>query len=174
MKKLQLIWGIVFLFILGLIFSCEPLRSYPETPEISFKSISFEKTSDDLGNEVTRVELTFHLIDGDGDVGLASDDTIAFPDPNLYVFLLQKTGDDFNSTNPLFNWEYRTPYYESQGQDKSLVADFNISMDFTKGSLPANDTIKFSYYIFDRKLHKSNVDETPEIPSDTIGTITRK
>jgi hypothetical protein len=175
MKKVITIGIMCLPFVLTLFWACKPLEVYPTTPEISFKSLAISEGYDTvIGDSVslkTYVVLTFHLIDGDGDVGLLRDDTINFPDPNLYVSILEKTDTGFVDINSEYPWTFRTPYVETVGQDKSLVADFEVTFNFIKGTLPDGSIIKMRYYIFDRQLNKSNEDETPEFPSDTTGTI---
>jgi hypothetical protein len=172
MKKIINISIICFIVFI-VVWSCQPLRVYPITPEISFKSIVLSKDTDDLGNEVVKGVLTFKVIDGDGDIGLP--DSGSYPgfkdlgDKNLFIKLFKKNDTGFIEDTTKF--PYKTPYLEPQGQDKSLVADFEITMKFTKGALPLDTIIKFSCFLYDRQLHMSNTVETPEFPSDTVGTI---
>ncbi len=170
MKKILSIGFVSIPFILIMFWSCEPLVTYPLTPEVSFKSISMSKATDDLGNIVTRSILTIHVIDGDGDIGLNEDTSInVLENSNLFIRMLKKTQDGFIEG---ILYPYRTPYLAHEGQDKSLVADFEITNDFTIGALPLDTIIKFSFYIYDRQRHMSNIGETPEFPSDTLAIIT--
>ena len=61
-------------------------------------------------------------------------------------------------------------YLAPEGQNKTLIADLEVNFDITE----QYDTIKYSFYIYDRALHKSNVAESPEIPFDTLGIIYSK
>jgi hypothetical protein len=147
---------------------------YPIEPEISFKTLVLSRDTNGLGDSITKAVLTFKLIDGDGDVGLLDSPIYAgFKDlgnKNLFMTMLKKTSDGFIEDE--VKYPFKTPYLEPEGQDKSLVADIEVTnTSFVKGTLPKDTTIKFSFYIYDRQLHMSNVAETPEFPSDTIGTI---
>jgi hypothetical protein len=174
MKKLI---GILALGMLVLFFNwtCKPLVVYPIEPQISFKTLILSSDTDILGNKVVKAVFTFKVIDGDGDVGLP--DSGSYPgfndlgNKNLFMKMFWK--DETGFVEDTIQMPYKTPYIEPEGQDKSLVADFEITRDFQKGDLPIADTIvKFSCYLYDRQLHMSNIAETPEFPSDTIGTIT--
>jgi hypothetical protein len=165
---------IVFgLIVLSLCWTCKPLIVYPIEPQIDFKSLVLSIDTDDLGNDIVKAVFTFKVIDGDGDVGLP--DSGSYPgfsdlgNMNLFINMYKKKGSDF--IEDTIQMPYKTPYLEPEGQDKSLVADFEITKEFTKGSLPTDTIIKFKCYLFDRQLNKSNIAETPEFPSDTLGTI---
>lgn len=156
--------------------ACEAPKVFPDTPEVSFKSVSLENAVDSLQNQVKRVKLTIHVADGDGDIGIIDDYGNIYPtfinmdSVDLYIDLLQKVDGVFEKVNLFFPYNYATPYLEPQGQNKTLIVDLEVSFDITE----QYDTIKYSFYIYDRALHKSNVAESPEIPFDTLGTIYSK
>ncbi len=166
------------LFLIGLvffgIFSCTKARVYPIEPEISFKEMSMYDGYDTLGNAVKRIVLTMSVVDGDGNIGLPED--ISWPgfdtldNKNLYVNLYNKVDGVFEKVELLAPFHYRTFFLEPEGQDKSLTADFEVTMDYT--NFQDYDTIKYDFYIYDRDLHKSNVGVSPEVPADTTGIIT--
>lgn len=154
-------------------YACEVPRSYPETPEIKFKSISITDTKDTLNNQVKRIKLTLSVIDGDGDVGifLGGVDNIypGFEDlgnANLFITQYEKIDGEFVELDSLYN--FATAYLEPEGQDKTLKADFEVTLDY-QIVLFDFDTIKYSFYIYDRAKHQSNIGESPEIRYDTTG-----
>ncbi|NJO88748.1 MAG: hypothetical protein HC831_07120 [Chloroflexia bacterium] len=64
--------SILVTLVLGTLFlyTCEVPRSFPDTPEIEFKSLLIENGEDILGNKVKLVVLTVNVKDGDGDIGI--------------------------------------------------------------------------------------------------------
>jgi len=168
-KTLLLFVGI----IAGFIFSCVPPKVYPIEPEISFKEMILIDGHDTLGNLVKRVILTMSVVDGDGDIGLPED--ITFPgfdtlgNKNLFIELYNKVDGVFEKVELAAPLYYRTAFLKPEGQDKSLTADFEITMD--NYQFDDYDTIKYDFHIYDRQLHKSNTGETPAVPADTSGVI---
>jgi len=175
MKRLKYILLILSVFTF-FYMACEAPKTYPDTPEVSFKSVSLENAIDSLQNEVKRVKLTIKVVDGDGDIGIIDDYGNIYPtfidrdSVDLYIDLLQKVDGVFEKVNLFFPYNYATPYLAPEGQNKTLIADLEVNFDITE----QYDTIKYSFYIYDRALHKSNVAESPEIPFDTLGIIYSK
>ncbi len=166
-----------FTFFIFLIFwflcSCEKPKMYSNVPEIAFKSVSLADGTDTLGNEIKKVQLTISLVDGDGDIGLPEGGYPGFEilnNKNLFITLYQKIDGVFTEVNLLAPHYYRTPYQQPEGQDKTLKADYEVTMEYSKMFF-TYDTIKYSFFIYDRQKHKSNIAETPEIPADTLGII---
>jgi hypothetical protein len=157
-----------------LIWSCQPLIKYPITPELNFKSLELKPGTDALGNPITKGLLTITVVDGDGDIGLPTNGFPGFEkydNKNLFIKMMKKTKEGFVEDNPLLPLNYRTPYLQPEGQDKSLIADLEVTLEFTRGSLPKDTVIKFDFFIIDRQFHLSNTAETPEFKSDTLGLI---
>ena len=148
--------------------SCKKIESLPEIPSISFNSFILKDTTitDLLGNEGKIGELTFDFEDGDGDIGLTQPDSLSVDSTNFNLFftLFGKIDGEFievseNDLEPPLN--YRIPYIEKEGQNKTLIGE--IQVDFRYYHTFEYDTIKYSFFIVDRALHKSNVETTPEI-----------
>jgi len=145
--------------------SCKKIESLPEIPSISFKSFILIDTIDALGNEGKIGELTFDFEDGDGDIGLTQPDSLSADSTNFNLFftLFGKIDGEFIevSENDLETpLNYRIPYIEKEGQNKALKGEIQIDFIYL---LFEHDTIKYSFFIVDRALHKSNVETTPEI-----------
>jgi len=145
--------------------SCKKIESLPEIPSISFKSFILIDTIDALGNEGKIGELTFDFEDGDGDIGLTQPDSLSADSANFNLFftLFGKIDGEFIevSENDLETpLNYRIPYIEKEGQNKALKGEIQIDFIYL---LFEHDTIKYSFFIVDRALHKSNVETTPEI-----------
>jgi hypothetical protein len=145
--------------------SCQKIESLPEIPSISFKSFILIDTTDVLGNEGKIGELTFDFEDGDGDIGLTQPDSLSVDSSNFNLFftLFSKTDGEFIEVSeddletPL---NYRIPYIKKEGQNKALKGEIQIDFIYL---LFEYDTIKYSFFIVDRALHKSNIETTPEI-----------
>ena len=169
MKYLLVIITVIF----TLTYSCVPPKVYPVEPEIKFKEMSMYEGIDPLGNDVKQVILTMSVIDGDGNIGLPEDfywpgfDTL--DNKNMFVDLYNKVEGVFEKVDLTAPFHYRTAFLKSEGQDKSLTADFELTMNFT--NFDDYDTIRFDFYIYDRDLNKSNIGSTPVVPADTIGLI---
>jgi hypothetical protein len=144
--------------------SCKKIESLPEIPSISFKSFILIDTIDPLGNKVKKGELIFDFEDGDGDIGLKPTDSLSVDSTNLFLTMYSKTdgtftevsGEDLKTT-----LNYRIPYIEREGQNKALIGEIQVDFDYLLTF--EYDTIKYSFFIVDRALHKSNVETTPEI-----------
>ena len=159
------------LVFIAVVVSCETPKPVSDIPEIKFKSLSIANDTDLLGNDIKRVKLTFSLIDGDGDIGLPETGYPGFDtlnNKNLFVTISQKKDGQYIKL-PWMN-DYTTPYQEPEGQDKTLKADYEITME-PQVQFFTFDTLMFEFYIFDRKLHRSNTGSTPDFKSDTIGLI---
>ena len=155
---------LITLLLSGL--SCKKIESLPEIPSISFNSFILKDTTDVLGNEGKIGELIFDFEDGDGDIGLTQPDNLSVDSTNFNLFftLFGKIDGEFIevSENDLETpLNYRIPYIEKEGQNKALKGE--IQVDFRYYHTFEYDTIKYSFFIVDRALHKSNVETTPEI-----------
>ena len=160
-------------YVIAIVFACVPPRVYPLEPEISFKEMNMYNGRDTLGNAVKRVVLTMCVVDGDGNIGLPEDVVLpgfdTLDNKNLFIELYNKVDGVFEKielASPLY---YRTKFFAIEGQDKTLTADFEVTMDNYK--FDDYDTIKYDFFIYDRDVNKSNIGETPVVPADTTGVI---
>ena len=162
MKRIIQILLIIPLFI----FSCIKPEKYPDTPSIKYESFELKDTIDDLDNHIKIGTLTFSFIDGNGDIGLRDEDTIAPYDTlsiyyyNLYIKMFKKQNGAYIPVDLLIPLNYRIPYYVATGQNKTLKG--KIKIDITYNPIPY-DTIKYQFYMYDRALNKSNTESTPDI-----------
>jgi len=148
-------------FLLFLTF-CKKPEKYSEIPEINFINIKFKDTIDLLGNPIKYGNLMFYLIDGDGDFGLADEDT--FPPfnlnsqyyNNLFIDLFKKT-DTQIVLLPL-NFRYRIKNFVDYNYNRILKCTIKVSLPFYYPLL--TDCCEFKFYVFDRNLNKSNIAST--------------
>lgn len=138
-----------------LFFSCHEDENYPIIPEIEF--IDIQKSADTNG--ATIYNLQFSFTDGDGDIGLFEEDTIAPFEYNLIV-------NYYNAANgekiPMDSIHYRIPpIWETEG--KPIKGEIQIALNTLKFITPYYDAVRIKAYIFDRQMHQSNIIETPAV-----------
>ncbi|MCD6347916.1 MAG: hypothetical protein J7L96_10895 [Bacteroidales bacterium] len=157
----------ILIVILLTSFSCQKIVVYPDEPSVSFKDLIIKDSTDILGNPVKYVKLTFNLIDGNGDVGLDEADTIGpFHRDSAYYYNLiirehEKIGDEYVEVGDVeFPRNYRLPDLSPKGQNKTLIADVSVEIEYRYSDLNPLPFTEFKYffYIVDRALNKSNTD----------------
>lgn len=145
--------------------ACMKESSYPDTPVIAFQSFSLIYGNDQLGNKIWTGTLKFSFTDGDGDFGLPDPDSTTLPEYRYNLFLtkyIKQNGvfvavPDSNLATPL---NYTVPYVEPAGNSKAQKGTVTIQIQYYAAP---PDTIKYSFYITDLALNKSNVSESNEI-----------
>jgi len=167
----------ILIFISVILFACPKPQKYPEIPEIKFRQIVLSNSTDALGNDIKLMKLIFGITDGDGNIGLKDTDiTGAFhPDSlynnNLFTTLYEVINGDTVETDSSVQRNFRVPYVEPQGQNKTLIAEIIIDIEFSynqSGNLPY-DSVFYKFYIVDREFNESNLEYTPLIKLDTVG-----
>jgi hypothetical protein len=167
------------LLLLGIfgIDACNKFEKFPDEPVISYNR--FILLTNPTNGITERGVLQFSYTDGDGDLGLSDEDT----DPpfnfggdyyyNLIIRYFEKQNGVFVEV-PLLSWNPDSLFYDTltfngrfpeltpQSGNLSIKGVFQDTL-FIYNPLSDFDTIKFSAYIYDRALHKSNVIETGEI-----------
>jgi hypothetical protein len=159
MKVILRIFSFVFILMATLV-SCEEIRSYPETPEIAYKSFNLYRTTDVLGNNIILGKLEFDFTDGDGNLGIEqpedseSDDSLKY---NLFLSLYSRESGVFEKKEDIGSLSFRIPYIERQGQNKTLKGSITIDLEYKKIDY---DTLFYTFYILDRDFNRSNTDTT--------------
>ncbi len=147
----------ILFFCLFVFYSCDDNSQYSDVPSVKFKEF---RQKDNV--------LIFSLIDGDGDVGLSKNDTIEPYDKdseyhyNLYVNFYEKKNKKYSlMENGVF--KYRLPNQLNRtGYDKLLESDIELDLSSAVyGGFP--DTVKLTFFVYDRALNKSNIAETKEL-----------
>ncbi len=161
--KIKLLNIVLILLISTAFIYCKKPKKYSDIPAITYKNIILKDTIDALDNPVLRATLIFDFVDGDGDIGLMESDTIAPFDSiyfyNLYITEYYAVNDSFVESDPVVPYHYRIPYVAATGQNKTLKGTIKINIDY---NYPINhDTVYYTFYIYDRAFHKSNVEKTP-------------
>jgi hypothetical protein len=161
------------LLILSSIFSCKKKETFEDTPFIQY--VNFEQLLNSSGKDSLGI-LQFTFRDGDGDLGLAPEDT--FPPfektgQHYYNFIIsyfeKQNGEwvkvtaapPFPGGDTVSN-SSRIPFLTPDGQIKTLEGDLFMEL-FTNNPFSPYDTIKYEFSIEDRALNRSNTESTPEI-----------
>ena len=161
MKKILYLGIILIVFL----YACRKPERFPDIPEIKF--ISFEKINKDEGT------LRFYFQDGNGDIGLNSRDIFP-PFDSLSVYYYNFFCDCYEKRNgifekidsivnlkgeiELFNANARIPRLTSLPEE-SIHGEIFITQSYWD-THSEYDTIKLKFYIVDRKLNHSNIEET--------------
>ena len=149
------------------LWSCERIQTYSEIPEIRFKKLVFVVDSMDiLGNLANYAVLTVSFVDGDGDIGVRSKDSISkihwtwykqAPDETYEPYQFPKTGTIADS----IIIPYSSVMNKDEAQNKTLKGTIRVA--FTAPRNPQNvDIMHIKFHIFDRARNKSNVVQTPD------------
>ncbi|UBM62476.1 hypothetical protein LA303_00505 [Candidatus Sulfidibacterium hydrothermale] len=157
--------------------SCQNKEDYPIIPQIHFSRFLLEV--DTAAHVARRGVLEFTFEDGDGDIGLPANYLQPPFDPgskyyyNLIIKYFEKQNGKFVEV-PLLSWNpdsgrydtitfnARIPWLTPDLGDKSISGTIQDTL-FLDNPLSDYDTIMFTFFIYDRALHKSNVDSTPPI-----------
>jgi hypothetical protein len=150
--------------------SCKKPESFPIEPVIS--ELSFIKV------DSSYYGLTFRFTDGDGDLGLNAEDTMAqFACDagefgicaNKYyfnLFIQQYIKENGTWAKIGFPFDSRFRRIATSGKNKAIngILDYDLTDVFPFNfTLNPGDTIKYVVQIVDRELHESNELETQEI-----------
>jgi len=165
MKKIIYLGIILFVFL----FACRRPEQFPIIPEI--KLISFEKYQ--VTDTTIGAILIFYFQDGDGDIGLNNtDNRPPFDTASIYYYnffcdYYEKRNGIFEIIDFVetpsgimpFNFNARIPRL-SYLPEESISGEIAIKMPFYFfDPTSPYDTSKIKFYIVDRKLHHSNIEE---------------
>lgn len=163
----NLLFGIFFLTGIGIV-GCQKPEVWSDIPEINYKDCEVKDSLDALSNSIKLCRLTIQVKDGDGDIGLDPADTTGIRSTDslhhndLFLTLFSKKNGIWSKVNLALAQNFRIPYVDQQGQNKSLKADIVVKLEYPVVVFKY-DTIAYDVFIFDRALHKSNIIRTPEI-----------
>ena len=159
------VFGLVAAFAAAIVLSsCIKKVVYPDIPAIAFQNFV---AVFDTGKVAVRGYLTISFTDGDGDIGLRPEETQPpFDTGSIYYYnyiidYYEKQNGKFVKLDFSIPFNARIPYLTPLNSNKAIKG---IIVDtLMLNPQPAHDTIKFKFYIYDRALHKSNIDSTPPI-----------
>ena len=151
---------VLFIVLLTLFFACKEREEFSEIPYLEFTKYELKDSVDALGNITKLCELHIYFTDGDGDIGLFNDDTIAPYDYNLFVNYFEMHNDSLQQINVNPPYHIRMPNLTPTGQNKSLKVDVKYDVNVTYRN---SDSIKFELKLFDRALNESDWVSSPLI-----------
>ncbi|HSH67009.1 MAG TPA: hypothetical protein VLB84_14755 [Bacteroidia bacterium] len=163
----QIICILLFIAVIGGI-GCIKEKQFPFQPIIEFREFVNYVGS---GNTVDSADCVIHFTDGDGDVGLAKEDTVSPPNLRLkYLYKNMADGkfyplDAIDSTaamDTLF-FDYRIPNITPDGQYKALDGIIKAKFRTSPVFYPGHKVVKFEIVLSDRAGNKSNMVTTNEI-----------
>lgn len=175
--------AIIVMLIAGLasLASCEIIKgpNFNNTPSISFNRFNVYRNyiESKLGNRVDSVVIVIKFQDGDGDLGLTSDERDNNPEfkqfladgtPNKYwynyfVRAFRRTDGEFVEffPNPSFSGAF--PPLKPDGKPGPIEGDLEYGLSFPLFNSPANDTLRFEIQIVDKKKNESNIIRTDPV-----------
>ncbi len=136
-----------------MLFACKKSEQFSYIPYLEFRKYQLKDSVDALGNMAKICELHLYFTDGDGDIGLFDEDTIAPFDYNLFVNYFEMQNDSLQQINVSPPFHIRIPNLTPSGQNKSLKVNVKYDVDITYRN---SDTIKFELKLFDRALNESD------------------
>ncbi len=162
----------------GGLMACSPDNEpeFSPIPELTFKEYIFNREENN-GILEDSYTLIFEYIDGDGDIGMPDTmEWLSRKDSLKHVLFIDFFEKDANG---LFKRKacalgadttakkYRLPNITPPGNNKAIKGEMEIKVLPCPIPLDTTKTIKYSFYLYDRALNKSNVIETPEIIYET-------
>ncbi len=177
MKK-YIIFVLSFVTIIN--SGCRKTENFPIEPVITYESSVVNR---DVSGKDSTITLVFSFTDGDGDIGLKQNETAAPFTGEFYYNLVMTYQEKVNGVfipkllpiqkdsitpsgdtiqiviyEPL-RFRYRMPFIESSGRIKAIKGTVSTEIN-TLGFSPSS---RFEFFIYDRALHKSNVEFSSEI-----------
>lgn len=141
---------------------------FPETPVLTFKDMEQFQ----LNGKDSAVVISIDYTDGDGDIGLEPQDT--FPPfvwkseyfYNLHVYPFEVVDGVSKpliipSSTDTINFNDRIKTLTPTGKNKAIFGTLKVILKAQPYFSLSPDSMFYRIYIYDRKLHKSNVIETP-------------
>ncbi|NDK56002.1 hypothetical protein [Pontibacter fetidus] len=161
--------------------SCRKEPNYPDEPQISFKRVE-QYDHDALGVQKDSLFLVIGFQDGDGNLGLSSDDKSEdynFPfqkgspyEKNFIIKVLRARPDPNNPGDPVFeelifptgtDLSGRFPRISNDDRKEPLEGEIKLALEITNENeqyYAVGDVVKFEVFIYDRTTpvpNKSNV-----------------
>ncbi|MCM1168993.1 MAG: hypothetical protein NC324_03555 [Bacteroides sp.] len=161
-----------------LLCACVKPKEFPDEPYVEFRQNILGVQADAGGDTTLTLAVEFYFQDGDGDIGREDEEErepyVGEYLHNLHFNLLEMMPD--SSYGPVFQtdstgarypitYKYHLHYIEPVNGNHSLsgtitwqVDDFASTAFFMQGKM-----VCYSFYLYDRALHKSNVVYTDAI-----------
>ncbi len=154
-------------FIIFMLFlaSCMKDKEFPIEPQIAFRSFTKVVIPPDSIPQLLIMSISF--TDGDGDIGLASSDTIPPYDFNLFIDVYKMINGQMEMIifpDTTVNFNGRIPIVAENPDNKPIEGVIEYNFDYLLiRSFLFNDTVAFDVSLKDRALHQSNSIRTPAL-----------
>lgn len=152
--------GIFLLFALS---SCLDTPNFDNTPSIRFNGITKDLYFDTFQKaEVDSVIITVNFEDGDGDLGVGSDqrDTLlSWGNYRLRTFV-QNTNGEFKERVLEIEQQKWFPVLKENGKPGPIKGKLDLKIGYPRARFTKPMVVKYQVQIRDRALHESNVVET--------------
>ncbi len=160
-SKIQYYCVISVIFLL--LLNCKKKEEYSVIPYIEY--LDFVKSYNTDNQETATLKIYF--TDGDGDIGIATEDSLPAPynKNNLFLSFYKKENGVFNEiVFSDYGFEYKIPDITIEGEDKNIRGEIDVALSwYIISPFLQNDTILIKTYIVDKASHVSNTIQTPEI-----------
>jgi len=143
-------------------FGCEKPEPASTLPRIWFDKYKLTKDTLIGGNLNHHFLLSFHLVDGDADIGYKEEITendSKYISLNIFPYVKKNGIYEIDTVS----YPYHLPYLSEKAPRGYLKAIVQIDMEFLKLTIPQWDTVRFIYFVKDRAQNRSNIDTTPEV-----------
>lgn len=159
----------IFFVLIAVLSACNSEEiQFSEIPELTFRGIEQYK----LNGIDSAVTISLDYTDGDGDIGLEVKDSLPpfqFKGPYFYNLLITiyqvengvKKPLLIPSTTDTVNFNDRIKTLTPTGKNKAIYGSINLNLNAKPYFGLTPDSMFYKIQIIDRKLHKSNVIETP-------------
>ncbi len=163
--------GLFFIFLpLGL-FSCVDIPDFDNTPRIEFNSITKEtvEVTEFSTQIVDKVTITVNFEDGDGDLGINSDEAnddkyiqSGWANYQLITYVKQRNGT-FEKVDFIEDAMMFFPVLKPDGVAGPIKGKLDLHQDRYHTSFSTPNVVKYEVRIRDRAMNVSNVIETDTI-----------
>jgi hypothetical protein len=165
--------GFIAIVITCTLYGCVKAPTYPDTPHITFKSVSstYVKSGD-------RDTVTISFTDGDGDIGVNSStgdssdlcglkhgDSTALHSPNFDVFLIDNRDTCINAFASA-NVQPSGKYKDISGDILVILAVYSKKCFATPDPTCPLDTVTYSIILRDQAQHFSNIVKAAPVTVD--------
>ena len=153
-----------------LAYSCVKFDPVSEVPAITFKSITVNAFKDSLDNIRPKFLLEFEFIDGDADIGISGEgiyDTIDSIRTNLFILPRKKidstTYVEIPKSDTIVIAIMQHEKLDRIGQNKTIKGIIRVDVPLERVPDYARDTFRYNFYIYDRALNRSNIENTTDL-----------
>lgn len=169
---LQINCGRLFLILMPLgLFSCVDIPDFDKTPRIEFNSITKEtvEMTDFSTQTIDKVTITVNFEDGDGDLGVTSEDANAdkykesgWVNYQLTTYVRQRNGT-FQKVDFIEDAMMFFPVLKPDGVPGPIKGKLDLHKDHFHTIYSQPNVVKYEVKIRDRAMNVSNVIETDTI-----------